>query len=223
MEFGIATWWSRRFKLVKKKNENRRKEWQQVMNKERYLIVIRRYWMSWWGGRMTKWGCFNNQADEWTKDNYNSTKESEGMMKWGSSCGGCRCCAKSLQSCPTLCDPTDGSPPGSSVPGILQARTLEWVAISFSHMEVIWRLFQQLKVYSQSKMLKLMEVIQFWGINIEHSCETDCLNHSRKVCGRCRGQNEALLLSHFSCVWLCATPQTAAHHAPPPLGFSRQH
>ena len=40
--------------------------------------------------------------------------------------------AKSLQSCPTLCDPIDGSPPGSSVPAILQARTLEWVAISFS-------------------------------------------------------------------------------------------
>ena len=40
--------------------------------------------------------------------------------------------AMSLQSCPTLCDPTDGSPPGSPVPGILQARTLEWVAISFS-------------------------------------------------------------------------------------------
>ena len=41
--------------------------------------------------------------------------------------------AKSLQSCPTLCDPIDGSPPGSTVPGILQARTLEWVAISFSN------------------------------------------------------------------------------------------
>ena len=41
--------------------------------------------------------------------------------------------AKSLQSCPTLCDPIDGSPPGSPIPGILQARTLEWVAISFSH------------------------------------------------------------------------------------------
>ena len=41
--------------------------------------------------------------------------------------------AKSLQSCPTLCDPTDSSPPGSPVPGILQARTLEWVAISFSN------------------------------------------------------------------------------------------
>ena len=43
------------------------------------------------------------------------------------------CCCKSLQSCPTLCDPIDGSPPGSPVPGILQARTLEWVAISFSN------------------------------------------------------------------------------------------
>ena len=41
--------------------------------------------------------------------------------------------AKSLQSCPILCDPTDGSPPGSPVPGILQARTLEWVAIAFSN------------------------------------------------------------------------------------------
>ena len=41
--------------------------------------------------------------------------------------------AKSLQSCPTLCGPIDGSPPGSPVPGILQARTWEWVAISFSN------------------------------------------------------------------------------------------
>ena len=41
--------------------------------------------------------------------------------------------AKSLQSCPTLCDPIDGSPPGSPVPGILQARILEWIAISFSN------------------------------------------------------------------------------------------
>jgi len=41
--------------------------------------------------------------------------------------------AKSLQSCPTLCHPIDGSPPGSPVPGILQARTLEWGAIAFSN------------------------------------------------------------------------------------------
>ena len=44
--------------------------------------------------------------------------------------------AKSLQSCPTLCDPIDGSPPGFPVPGILQARTLEWVTISFSKKNV---------------------------------------------------------------------------------------
>ena len=45
----------------------------------------------------------------------------------------CSAAAKSLQSCPTLCDPIDDSGSGSSVPGILQARTLEWVAISFSN------------------------------------------------------------------------------------------
>ena len=46
---------------------------------------------------------------------------------------GAAAAAKSLQSCPTLCDPIDGSPPGSPIPGILQARTLEWVATSFSN------------------------------------------------------------------------------------------
>ena len=51
--------------------------------------------------------------------------------------------AKSLQSCPTLCDPRDGSPPGSPVPGILQARTLEWVAISFSNA---WKWKAKVKV-----------------------------------------------------------------------------
>ena len=44
--------------------------------------------------------------------------------------------AKSLQSCPTLCNPIDGSPPGLPIPGILQARTLEWVAISFSILHI---------------------------------------------------------------------------------------
>ena len=44
--------------------------------------------------------------------------------------------AKSLQSCPTLCDPIDGSPPGPAVPGILQARTLEWVAIEIGRAHV---------------------------------------------------------------------------------------
>ena len=62
--------------------------------------------------------------------------------------------AKSIQSCPTLCDPTDGSLPGSSVPGILQARMLEWVAISFSNdsdhsgVYVFLLLFKEAKIYS---------------------------------------------------------------------------
>ena len=55
--------------------------------------------------------------------------------------------AKSRQSCPTLCDPIDGSPPGSPVPGILQARTLEWVAISFSNA---WK--RKVKVKSLSRV-----------------------------------------------------------------------
>jgi len=77
--------------------------------------------------------------------------------------------AKSLQSCPTLCDPIDGSPWGCPIPGILQARTLEWVAISFSNA---WK----------------------WKVKVKS-------------------------LSH---VRLLATPWTAAHQAPPSMGFSRQ-
>ena len=53
--------------------------------------------------------------------------------------------AKSLQSCPTLCDPIDGSPPGSTTPGILQVRTLEWVAISFSNT---WKWKMKVKLLS---------------------------------------------------------------------------
>ena len=77
--------------------------------------------------------------------------------------------AKLLQSCPTLCDPIDGSPRGSPVPGILQARTLEWVAISFSNA---WK----------------------WKVKVKS----------------------------LSCVRLLVTPWTAAHQAPPSMGFSRQ-
>ena len=79
------------------------------------------------------------------------------------------CYAKSLQSCSTLCDPIDGSPPGCPIPGILQARTLEWVAISFSNA-LKWKV----KVKSLSR------------------------------------------------AGLLATPWTAAHQAPPSVGFSRQ-
>ena len=58
--------------------------------------------------------------------------------------------AKSLQLCPTLCDPRDGSPPGSPVPGFLQARTLEWVAISFSNA---WKWKVKVKSLSRSQLL----------------------------------------------------------------------
>ena len=58
--------------------------------------------------------------------------------------------AKSLQSCPTLCNPIDGSPPGSSVPGILQARTLGWVAISFSNA---WKWKVKVKSLSRVQLL----------------------------------------------------------------------
>ena len=58
--------------------------------------------------------------------------------------------AKSLQSCPTLCDPIDGSPPGSLVPGILQTRTLEWVAISFSNA---WQWKVKVKSLSHVRLL----------------------------------------------------------------------
>ena len=58
--------------------------------------------------------------------------------------------AKSLQSCPTLCDPIDGSPPGSPVPGVLKARTLEWVAISFSNA---WKWKVKVKSLSRARLL----------------------------------------------------------------------
>ena len=59
--------------------------------------------------------------------------------------------AKSLQSCLTLCDPTDGSPPASAIPGILQARTLEWVAISFSNA---WKWKVKVKLLSRVRLFK---------------------------------------------------------------------
>ena len=65
--------------------------------------------------------------------------------------------AKSLQSCPTLCDTIDGSPPGSLVPGILQARTLEWVAISFSNA---WK--WKVKVKSRPHGLQPTRLLRPW-------------------------------------------------------------
>ena len=100
------------------------------------------------------------------------------------------CYAKSLQSCPTLCDPIDGSPPGSPVPGILQARTLEWVTISFSKSKnKFCKIGTLLNVSFLSKqwMRKLpiqnhgnrkQKIIQFSSVT--QSCLTLCnpMNHS---------------------------------------------
>ena len=65
--------------------------------------------------------------------------------------------AKSLQSCPTLCDPIDGSPPGSPIPGILQARTLEWVAISFSSA---WKWRVKVKSLSHASKLNPLPIFK---------------------------------------------------------------
>ena len=66
--------------------------------------------------------------------------------------------AKSLHSCPTLCNPIDGSPPGSPIPGILQATTLEWVAISFSNA---WKWKGKVKLLSRAKLLATPWIVNF--------------------------------------------------------------
>jgi len=68
--------------------------------------------------------CPKLQQRPWEKEQFQSSPNHHHVIA---------AAAKSLQLCLTLCDPRDGSPPGSPVPGILQARTLEWVAISFSN------------------------------------------------------------------------------------------
>ena len=80
--------------------------------------------------------------------------------------------AKSLQSCPTLCDPIDGSPPGSPVPGILQARTLEWVAIAFSNA---WK--RKVKVKLPSHVQLSYRDLKFQS-DYQSSCSgAPCMSH----------------------------------------------
>ena len=74
---------------------------------------------------------FNSGMKE--SESVNHSDGPRDSLSKNSGVGAAAAAAKSLQSCPTLCDPIDGSPPGSPVPGILKARTLEWVAISFSN------------------------------------------------------------------------------------------
>ena len=82
--------------------------------------------------------------------------------------------AKSLQSCPTLCNPIDGSPPGSPIPGILQARTLEWVAISFStgsHDPLVDR---------KSRVCLFMSMCQMRRLGLREVRQDDCRLTARK-------------------------------------------
>ena len=94
-------------------------------------------WSLWLGIQHSFYSSLNQWFTNW------STSESPGILVKTQITAAA---AKSLQSCPTLCDPIDGSPPGSPVPGILQARTLEWVAISFSN---VWKWKVKVKLLSR--------------------------------------------------------------------------
>ena len=86
--------------------------------------------MDWGAGGLQSMGLHWVGHDWATNTIPTMGKSSEKWVVWHKAAAAA---AKSLQSCPTLCNPIDGSPPGSPVPGILQARTLEWVVISFSN------------------------------------------------------------------------------------------
>ena len=78
--------------------------------------------------------------------------------------------AKSLQSCLTLCDPIDSSPPGSPVPGILQARTLEWVAIAFSEKNIYFCFIDYDKAFDCVDHNKLWKILKEMGIPDHLTC-----------------------------------------------------
>ena len=86
--------------------------------------------------------------------------------------------AKSLQSCPTLCDPIDGSPAGSPVPGIIQARTLEWVAISFSSA---WKWKVKVKSLSRARLLATP-----WTAATRLLCPRDSPGLENRNCWNCK-------------------------------------
>ena len=90
----------------------------------------------WRESKLAKMACSSSLAPRLVNNDYVTAEitYSTAHAQQGLLCAvGICATAKSLQSCPTLCDPIDGNPPGSPVPGILQARTLEWLAISFSN------------------------------------------------------------------------------------------
>ena len=116
--------------------------------------------------------------------------------------------AKSLQSCPTLCNPIDGSPPGFPVPGIPQARTLEWVAISFSNA---WKWKVKVKSLSyvwlqQPHGLQPTRLLRSWdflGKSTRVGCYMPATWWFEARLLRCKS---VLLLSRISLVRLCASP-----------------
>ena len=84
-------------------------------------------------GPCSSLACLGGESAQVPQHKYTHPSPLKVAMPLSKQAAAAAAAAKSLQSCPTLCDPRDGSPPGSPVPGILQARTLEWVAISFSN------------------------------------------------------------------------------------------
>ena len=122
--------------------------------------------------------------------------------------------AKLLQSCPTLCDPIDGSPPGSPVPGILQARTLEWVAISFSkHESEKWKGSHSVVSDSSNPMDYSLPGSSIHGI-LQASTGVGC-----HCLLRFTTPATAMCVPCFSRVWLFVTLCTVAHQEPLSMGI----
>ena len=118
--------------------------------------------------------------------------------------------AKSLQSCPTPCDPIDSSPPGSPVPGILQARTLEWVAISLSSAGIHAKSFQLCPTLCDPHRRQPTRLPRPWD------------SPGKNTGVGCRFLLQCVKVKSLSRVQLVATPWTAAQQAPLSMGFSRQ-
>ena len=133
---------------------------------------------------------------------YNSQGWSE--VKW----------SEVAQSCPTLCDPMDCSLSGSSVHGIFQARVLEWIAVSFSRGSSQPR--------NRSRVSHIAgRYFTIWA-NREAQPRLKPQLNSKMWPNTELEAKEKMLLSHFSHVRLCGTPQMAAHQDAPSMGFSRQ-
>ena len=136
--------------------------------------------------------------------------------------------AKSLQSCLTLCDPMDGSPPGFPIPGILQARTLEWVAISFSNA---WKWKVKVKLFSRVRLF-----VTPWTVAYQAPLSMDFPGKSTGVGCHCflRLVPSSVFLSLLlhcslcvctlllSFVWLFVTPWILTHKGPLSMEFLRQ-